>query len=108
MKPNCYKCKHRGTLPGSAHSRCRHPSNDESEDPLLEMLGIFASVGRTPPMQLETGLNVKGNPHGIASGWFNWPWSYDPVWLVSCDGWESKNEVLDMQNGEAQPDPVVD
>ena len=91
-RPNCYECKHRGTLPGNAHSRCRHPSNGKSEDPLLEMLGIFASVGRTPPMQMETGLNVKGNPQGVRNGWFNWPWNFDPVWLESCDGWEARDQ----------------
>jgi len=56
------------------------------------MLGIFASVGRTPPMQMETGLNVKGNPQGVRNGWFNWPWNFDPVWLESCDGWEARDQ----------------
>ena len=89
-KPNCYKCKHRGTIPGDAHSRCRHPSNGDSENPLLEMFAIFASVGRAPPMELDTGLNIQGNPHSIRNGWFNWPWNFDPVWLESCNGWEAR------------------
>ena len=90
-KPNCFKCKHRGTVPGSAHSSCQHPSTGVArEDPMLEILGIFASVGRVPPMQADVGLNVKGNDHGISHGWFNWPYNFDPLWLESCDGFEEK------------------
>ena len=36
-------------------------------------------------------LNVVGHPRGIAKGWFNWPWNFDPVWLENCDGWEDKD-----------------
>ena len=92
-KPNCYECKHRGRAIGSAHSVCNHPSNAQAKgDPLLEIMAIFGSVGRTPPIQADTGLNVKGNPHGIRSGWFNWPFNFDPVWLESCDGFGAKEK----------------
>lgn len=65
-KPNCYKCKFRGTIPGSYHSCCRH---------------------------LDSGkLNIKGNPHGIENGWFIWPVNFDPIWLESCDGFILKEE----------------
>lgn len=33
---------------------------------------------------------VTGDPHGIRQGWFNWPLSFDPVWLESCEGFEEK------------------
>lgn len=29
---------------------------------------------------------VKGHQTGIDNGWFNWPHSFDPVWLLECDG----------------------
>ena len=92
-KPDCYSCKWRGNLPGSAHSCCRHPSvQGAKNDPLLNVLAIFASVGRTPPMQINTKqLNVIGDPHGVRMGWFNWPWNFDPTWLENCDGWEIKD-----------------
>ena len=88
-KPNCYECEHRGSVPGSAHSSCNHPANEQANDPLLELLAVFASVGRSEPIGAETGLNIKGNPHGIKKGWFNWPWNFDPVWLEECDGFET-------------------
>jgi hypothetical protein len=61
VKPDCYKCKYRGTIPYDMHSRCNHP----------------------------TGLiNVKGNPRGIKNGWFTFPFNFDPLWLEECDGFE--------------------
>ena len=64
-KPNCYECKYRGEVEGSAHSSCEYPK---------------CSV-----------LNVKGDPYGIRGGWFNHPLNFDPVWLEECNGFE-KNE----------------
>ena len=87
MKPMCYTCKHRRSSPGTAHSSCKHPDTEAAwGDPLVEAFAIFASVGRTPPMQAITKLNIKGNAIGIRRGWFNWPWNFDPTWLVNCDG----------------------
>jgi len=92
-KPDCYKCKYRRGLIGSAHSMCTHPSTQGiNDDPLSEVLAIFAAGGRFKPFQIDTGLNIKGNPHGIKHGWFNWPLQYDPVWLEQCDGFEATNE----------------
>lgn len=89
-KPNCYQCKHRGEVPGSAHSRCSHPANGKSlADPLANIMAIFASVGRVPPIQTG-GLAVRGNPDGIKKGWFNYPHNFDPVWLEECDGFEPR------------------
>jgi len=61
LRPNCYKCKHRKPIIGDAHSQCEN---------------IHA--------------NAKGNRYGIQNGWFFWPLNFDPVWLISCDGFEEK------------------
>jgi len=88
-KPNCYECKWRASLPGSAHSQCNHPKNSKvAEEPLLKLLAILGSVGRGPSIQAETGLHIEGNPHGIANGWFGWPFDFDPTWLEKCDGFD--------------------
>jgi hypothetical protein len=95
-KPSCYKCKWRGGLVGDAHSCCKHPKNAAvMNDPLTQIMGIFAGVQRVPPINIETGLHVKGNPYGIKHGWFNWPMNFDPVWLESCDGFEKKEVIND-------------
>ena len=91
-KPDCYRCRWRRDVPGSAHSSCHHPANKKLlEDPMMNILGIFASAGRLPPMQGK-GLKVKGHPHGIRNGWFNYPWNFDPAWLLECDGFEPEDE----------------
>ena len=54
--PNCYTCTHRRPLMGDCHSSCMAPS-----------------------------AKVVGHPHGIAEGWFMWPYNFDPTWLVSCN-----------------------
>lgn len=92
MKPNCYECNHRRVLAGSCHSSCKHPANVNAS-PLEEIMATFASVGRAAPVVggAVASLNVKGNEHGIRSGWFNWPYNFDPVWLESCDGFEEKS-----------------
>lgn len=93
-KPDCYKCKYRGTLAGSAHSCCKHPSFKTIQgDPLMKLASIFASVGRMPPVQAKSSrIKVKGNSHGISSGWFNHPFNFDPVWLEECTGFKKKKE----------------
>ena len=79
-KPNCYECKYRGSVPGSAHSCCNYPGNDT---------GFFSLFddGNRANMEL---LGIGGNPHGVRMGWFMWPINFDPVWLLSCKGFEKK------------------
>lgn len=86
-KPDCYKCKHRGEVAGSAHSSCKHPKCKVDLPPLMGLMSAMAG-GATP--SLKTGLKVKGNPQGIAGGWFSHPLNFDPVWLEECDGFEKK------------------
>lgn len=92
-KPNCYQCKHMGSVIGSAHSSCHHPATQGAHtDPLMGLLAIFASVGRTEPQiafKAAEELGISAVPHGVRNGWFNWPWNFDPVWLTSCTGFES-------------------
>ena len=58
-KPDCYKCKHRRNIPGDCHSKCAN-----------------------------TDADVVGDKYGRQSGWFMWPINFDPVWLISCNGFE--------------------
>jgi hypothetical protein len=88
-KANCYECKFRGSLVGDAHSTCNHPEVGEKSSNQFGALGQMIS-GKF----LEAGrkLNIQGHKHGIANGWFLWPANFDPVWLVNCDGFESKKK----------------
>jgi len=88
QKPNCYTCKHRRDLTGDAHSRCNHPT--------LAKLGVDTSDGifgmftgdASAVLAAVAALNVSGDKHGIANGWFVWPFNFDPGWLLTCDGYE--------------------
>lgn len=81
--PNCYECKHRGNVPGDAHSCCNHPKIESQIQAAIHFILGYNDLG------------VTGNPHGIKNQWFIWPISFDPVWLESCDGYEHKtNSVL--------------
>lgn len=68
-KPNCYDCVYRGEIPGDCHSSCANFS-----------------------------ANTSGDLHGIRKGWFVWPFNFDPVWLVSCDGFKAKTIGVGMGN----------
>lgn len=91
-EPNCYSCKWRGKVCGSAHSNCNHPSVKAAhEDAGLQIASIFAGVGRCAPVIMQSKeLNIKANPHGIKNGWFNFPLNFDPRWLENCDGYEKQ------------------
>ena len=95
MKPNCYECKYRDDVAGSAHSCCTHPSFTKvMNDPFAQVMGIFASIGRVAPIQAESKKTiVRGDPRGIKKGWFNHPFNFDPTWLIECNGFEmDRNE----------------
>lgn len=95
MEPDCYKCKWRGTVPGDAHSCCKHPSLKEITDNSdFKLLSILSSVKRIPSIGpvSNSKLNIKGDPYGISQGWFNFPFNFDPRWLENCDGFEIKEE----------------
>lgn len=86
-KPDCYKCKYRGEVAGSAHSCCNHPKAGGAMKDIMSIMSIMANKHRVQEIT-PTGLKIKGNKHGIESGWFNHPFNFDPVWLEECDGFE--------------------
>ena len=93
-KPDCYTCAHRDTIPGDAHTSCMHPSSGLAGcSPLETIMAIFAAVGRVNPIINAEGaltLGISANEIGIRRGWFNWPWNFDPRWLLSCNGYTAK------------------
>jgi hypothetical protein len=63
-------------------------------NPMLELAVMLGGVGRGPSLIMtENPLNVRGDPHGIKNGWFQWPWNFDATWLENCDGHEKKEEA---------------
>ena len=89
-KPNCYECKWRVPIPGSAHSECTHPVTKETLP--SDRLRLFVTLRAEMDVIAAEKLGIKADPHGIKNGWFNWPWNFDPVWLEACDGYEPTEE----------------
>ena len=72
--PNCYQCSHRREVLGSAHSRCNNHK-----------------------------AKVSADSHGVISGWFSWPLNFDPVWLVSCDGYSTEEKDKTAETKKLDP-----
>lgn len=68
-KPNCYTCKYRQNIPGDDHSACTNRN-----------------------------AHVEGHSHGIKMGWFYYPYNFDPVWLIKCDGFEKRSNESPLDN----------
>ena len=84
--PNCYECEYRGTIPGDAHSMCHHPEVKQDSNMFMALADMLAGKNEGAVRK----LNIRGNAHGIRSGWFMWPANFDPTWLENCDGFKSK------------------
>jgi hypothetical protein len=85
-KPNCYNCKYRGEVPGSAHSCCtvlRKEGDENNAETMMVEIGLatrkIALVNESDQKPL-----VKLNEHGVKSGWADWPLNFDPVWVDEC------------------------
>ena len=76
----CYKCQNRREIPGDAHTRCAKPDTD-----------------------------MTGNPHGIRSGWFIYPWNFDPTWKTKlCSNFEATispavSDAVSRENSAKRP-----
>ena len=98
--PNCYECKHRANIPGNAHSSCRHPALGEMAGDQFDMM--FSMLNRPEKIShIARELHVTANPHGIHNNWFFWPVNFDPVWLFTCDGFESAKPISVAAEAEA-------
>lgn len=63
MMTECWQCKNKRAITGDAHISCAKP------DPMM-----------------------TGNKHGIRSGWFYYPFNFDPTWKTKmCANFEDKN-----------------
>lgn len=96
--PQCRGCRFSRPAIGSAHHlKCEHPATAAMHaDPLVEAIGLMGKrSGFTIGLDTEAAqaLNIEGEPHGIANGWFIWPVNFDPIWLRRCDGFAAKDEA---------------
>lgn len=102
MRPDCHQCEHGGTVSGSASLRCLHPvtglhANDRTDD-YKAVLATAAQTGPVCHLEAAAALGIKPNYIGVKRGWFNWPWDFDPVWLLECNGFSSREGVIHVEH----------
>ena len=84
-RPNCYTCKYRGTVHGSAHSKCNILRDNYSYEGDIMSLEIMIATGRYNITYQQTGDPVvKINEYGRKNGWGMWPIDFDPTWVDEC------------------------
>lgn len=93
-KPNCYECQYRRSIPGDCHSKCVHPViADLHNNPAAEFMTLLGKrSGFKHPISADA-MGIQGKKWGIDHGWFIWPFNFDPVWLLTCDGFEAKEQA---------------
>lgn len=92
MKPKCYSCQYRRDVAGSAHSTCTHPDRIPASVFFLTATAMGSTFGGDLEVPLGDG-KISGRSHGISKGWFAWPFDFDPVWLIDCDGYVEKEAL---------------
>ena len=81
-KPDCYVCQHREVvIPGKTQVRCNN-SRDSWR------------------------LGIVGCRTGRGEGQFNWPYKFEPVWLVQCLGFKERKreKTKDYCVGDVEQD----
>lgn len=89
MRDACFGCAHRRPLARPSRSKCRHPLTARVH--AAPVAAIIERTGAALPVDI-IGISVVGDPHAIEMGWFAWPINFDPLWLVSCDGFAAAPE----------------
>lgn len=91
-KPDCIKCKFSRPIPGESHIQCRHPSFENIyKDPLAEIAVIMGK--RFQAHGISDTCQVTAKLQGIRMGWFNHPFNFDPVWLITCTGYQERKPI---------------
>ena len=92
MSNACRGCLH-SRLINTTDSRmlaCHHPATAQAHrNPMAD---VVRRLGNALPYPVP-GLAVEAYPDGVELGLFAWPWRFDPIWLVSCDGYEPESEA---------------
>lgn len=86
---DCYSCKYRLSVMGSAHSRCGAIKDKTKEISSLEIGLLLGAVS----LKIEEEYVIELNPHGVKSGWASWPLDFDPVWVDKCLLFKNKEDV---------------
>lgn len=80
----CHGCVHHRTL-ATGQTSCHHPLTEWAHR--LPVAGTIEEWGHALPMPVA-GMRVVANPMAVSLGYWSWPFSFDPTWLVDCSAFE--------------------
>jgi len=66
--------------------------------------GAFVDMFAGKTQGAAEKLGITGHAQGIRSGWFMWPANFDPVWLLTCNGFAPKPSKEANRAKEADDD----
>lgn len=81
----CAACVHRRG--DNQFVRCGHPS---AHSMLPGEISAIVKKIANGGANIGGPLDIKADPTGVRAGAFNWPHSYDPIWLRQCTGVQSE------------------
>ena len=95
----CSNCKFRGSVAGSAHISCNYPKFKEVQKLELSML-ILGNLNVANDF-LESNFGFTVSQHPVSSGWFNFPFDFDPAWIQGeCTKHSNNPEVMKAVKAE--------
>jgi len=91
--PSCKtrRCVHQRGIPGDCHIECAYPIiKDNITELFSDVFRILDGRGgpRCTLNSIMKQMGVRGDETGIKNGWFNWPFNFDPMWLICCAKFE--------------------
>lgn len=104
----CLKCKYRGELVDSRHSKCLHPSilkMQGDHDLLYRVFHMLTHPKKAYEMRLPDFKIIFSQP--IGGEWTLFPFNYDPLWIEKCYCLEISEEYIDNPNVQLQDVPIV-
>lgn len=87
MSNACLTCKHKGRVPNSRHSKCKHPDVLHMDCNTYAMVIKKLAAG-DEVIQITSRMGVQFANQGVEGNWALWPFNFDPIWLVECLGYE--------------------
>lgn len=85
----CHECIYKRTIPGNCHIKCvSPPTKDIWTNPLSEIISLYGKriANNIPIDRKKFGIEIDN--HGFHSGWANWPFNFDPIWINKCKMFE--------------------
>jgi hypothetical protein len=88
IKKDCHKCVFKVSIPGNTHISCNLVQGFREK---MFIANFCLTTGKTPFVEKDTNKPLMLlNKTGIQSGWCNYPFEFDPIWVTCYLGKEKE------------------